>query len=76
MAQKSLLVITATFCRHLFLFGLLATKQMELALIISAQLKLYKLAVNKRLYGITEQVNDGERIHLIGANGAGKIARC
>ena len=37
-----------------------------------AQLKLYKLAVNKRLYGITEQVNDGERIHLIGANGAGK----
>ncbi len=37
-----------------------------------AQLKLYKLAVNKRLYGITEQVNNGERIHLIGANGAGK----
>ncbi|WP_286146155.1 hypothetical protein [Shigella sp. FC1967] len=35
-------------------------------------LKLDNLSVNKRINAFTEQVNYGERVHLIGANGAGK----
>lgn len=35
-------------------------------------LKLENLSVNNRLNAFTEQVDYGERIHLIGANGAGK----
>ncbi|WP_193014492.1 MULTISPECIES: ATP-binding cassette domain-containing protein [Gammaproteobacteria] len=35
-------------------------------------LKLDKLSVDNRLNAFTEQVDYGERIHLIGANGAGK----
>ncbi|WP_337230556.1 ATP-binding cassette domain-containing protein, partial [Proteus terrae] len=35
-------------------------------------LKLNNLSVNDRLRSFTEQVNYGERVHLIGANGAGK----
>ncbi|WIV89889.1 vitamin B12 ABC transporter ATP-binding protein BtuD [Proteus appendicitidis] len=37
-----------------------------------ALLKLDNLSVNERLNAFTEQVNYGERVHLIGANGAGK----
>lgn len=35
-------------------------------------LKLDNLSVNERINAFTEQVNHGERVHLIGANGAGK----